>query len=212
MSKLTSFQQGLIDELTKEFIKINPKSSDSTVKRFTLDTIDECKKEEERFFTTIGKHNETMIKVFDKQFKDELKNFTKEFGKLFYTKIGYGTNHTHEVFLEKNKKDAKDDHKSYEMYLCIVSRTKKFDGDSRYNYCDGQNYKKICVDFKREKISHTLESGKIISAYKIVGLLFISTEYLYRDRDPSTTTITSTLDEYIQTCKELQKQMVAMSS
>jgi hypothetical protein len=214
MSNLTSYQQGLIDDLKKEFTKINPKQSINVVKRFSFDTISECQKEEERFLATIRKHNDTMIKVFDKQFKDELKAFEKEFGKSFTTQIGFyysptNSQHTHELFITQNKKGVQNDYNHYEMYLFIKSKTKAFNGDSRYNYCNGRDYTKLQVDFKREKVSIKLESGKQVSAYKIVGLIFCSNEYLYRDRE---CTLTSTLDEFVQTDKRLQTKMVEMAS
>jgi hypothetical protein len=216
MSNLTALQESLIDGLRKEFTRINPKvTNNSTVKRFTLNTIDECKNEEAKFYDTIRKHNDTMIKVFDKQFKDELKSFNKEFGKLFTTEMGHipfgsnsGISHGYEAFINGNKtKEVTNNLEYYEVYLYIVSKTKTYSYDSRRNYFNGKSYTKLNVDFKRERVGMILESGKEVYGYKIVGLLFCSREYLNR-RDGL---ITSTLDEYVQTSKDLQKTLVALS-
>lgn len=215
MSNLTTLQQSLIDGLIKEFTKINPKPSTNGTKRFSFDTISECQKEEERFLATIRKHNDTMIKVFDTQFKSELKAFDKEFGKSFTTQIGYNINptnayHTHEQFIAKNKQGVQNDHKYDEMYLFIVSKTKPYTYDSRNDYCNNKKYTKLHVDFKRERVKVILESGKEVSAYKIVGLIFCN--YEYGNRDSQSAIITSTLDEFIQTNKSLQVAMVEMAS
>jgi len=218
MNNLTTLQQGLIDGLIKEFTKINPKPSANGAKRFSFDTIAECQQEEERFLGTIGRHNDTMIKVFDKQFKDELKAFEKEFGKVFTTQIGYTSNksewsdYKHFIEANKNKKSIQDTVSSYEMQLFIVSKTKKYGGDigNSSDKCNGKEYFKLQVDFKREKVTIKLESGKNVEAYKIVGLIFCNNEYHYRHNDNVITT--STLDEFIQTNKQLQRVLVEMAS
>lgn len=45
IENLTSVQQSLVNDLIKEFTKINPKPKDNGVRRFTFDTIAECNKE-----------------------------------------------------------------------------------------------------------------------------------------------------------------------
>jgi hypothetical protein len=98
----------------------------------------------------------------------------------------------------------------YEMELFIVSKTKQYSGsDSRYDYCNGKNHLQLYVDFKRERVAHKLESGKEVSVYKIVGLEYRRTfSYLHREK----TINTSTLDELIQTDKEVQKMFVNLVS
>ena len=88
-SNLTPLQQGLVNDLIKEFNRINPKPRAEGSKRFTLETINDCNREEERFKETITKHNLTMMKVFINQFNDELKEFKKEFGKVLDVQIGH---------------------------------------------------------------------------------------------------------------------------
>ena len=214
MSNLSALQESLVNGLIKEFSRINPKVTSTNGKRFSFDSLDNCKREEEKFLETVKKHNLTMIKVFDKQFKDELKSFTKEFGKVFNTQIGYkypsqtSYHHSYENFIKINQLKPQNCYDSDECYLFIVSKTKNYNGgDSRYDFCGGKDYTKLQVDFKRERVTMTLESGKEVSAYKVVGLEFCEREYLYRKEGLTT----STFDEFIQTSKTLQRKMVDMS-
>ena len=213
MSNLTKLQESLINGLKKEFSRINPQVSNSGGKRFGIDTIGECKNEEAKFLETVRKHNLTMIKVFDKQFKDELKAFEKEFGKVFKVQLGhtYSNNEHHHGYdnLIKISKNSAQSNSGYnEIHLHIVGK-KPHSGDSRFNYCNGKDYTKIFVDFNRESVTMTLESGKQVSAYKIKGLVFSEREYLYRSK--SDNLATATLDEFIQTSKSLQKRLVEIS-
>jgi hypothetical protein len=211
-SNLTTLQQTLVNDLIKEFTKINPKPKAEGSKRFTLETIDECNREEQRFKDTITKHNLTMMKVFTNQFNEELKEFKKEFGKVLGTQIGhdrYGKPHaTLDILSEITKEKPLANNEYYEMELFIVSKTKSYSGsDSRENYCDNMRYLQLYVDFKRERVVHKLESDKEVIVYKIVGLEYRRTfSYLHRDK----TLNTSTLDELIQQSKDVQKIFVEL--
>ena len=211
-SNLTTLQQTLVNDLIKEFTKINPKPKAEGSKRFTLETIDECNREEQRFKDTITKHNLTMMKVFTNQFNEELKEFKKEFGKVLTTQIGhdrYGKPHaTLDILSEMTKEKPLANNENYEMILFIVSKTKSYSGsDSRENYCDNMRYLQLYVDFKRERVVHKLESDKEVVVYKIVGLEYRRTfSYLHRDK----TLNTSTLDELIQQSKDVQKIFVEL--
>jgi len=211
-SNLTTLQQTLVNDLIKEFTKINPKPKAEGSKRFTLETIDECNREEQRFKDTITKHNLTMMKVFTNQFNEELKEFKKEFGKVLTTQIGhdrYGKPHaTLDILSEMTKEKPLANNEYYEMNLFIVSKTKSYSGsDSRENYCDNMRYLQLYVDFKRERVVHKLESDKEVIVYKIVGLEYRRTfSYLHRDK----TLNTSTLDELIQKSKDVQKIFVEL--
>jgi hypothetical protein len=211
-SNLTTLQQTLVNDLIKEFTKINPKPKAEGSKRFTLETIDECNREEQRFKDTITKHNLTMMKVFTNQFNEELKEFKKEFGKVLTTQIGhdrYGKPHaTLDILSEITKENPLANNQYYEMELFIVSKTKLYSGsDSRENYCDNMRYLQLYVDFKRERVVHKLESDKEVVVYKIVGLEYRRTfSYLHRDK----TLNTSTLDELIQQSKDVQKIFVEL--
>jgi len=213
--KLTNLQQGLINGLIKEFTKINPKPSNG-VTRFSFETINDCLKEEERFKETIAKHNMTMMKVFVTQLKNDVKDFEKEFGKVVNIELGYrypnsvAEHHTLDTMVEKTKQSPLSNNHSSETRLFFVSKTKKYSsGDSRFDYFNNKQYHTIYVDFKREVVQVTLESGKVVSAYKIVGLQYNTNEWLHRDRSDFKTF--TTLDEMIQSHKYTQQKLVELA-
>ena len=211
MENLTKVQQDLINGLVKEFTKINPKPTNG-VARFSFETINDCLKEEERFLKTIAKHNETMMKVFVDQLKSDIKGFEKEFGKVVGVEMGVTHNNGNESntlnsFLTYNTKQILSYNKSSEIKLFFVSKVKRYSGgDIRYDYFNGKKYYNVYVDFKREKVATRLESGKEVSAYKIVGLEYNTNDWLYRDK-PDCKTFSS-LDEMVQTYKPIQQRIV----
>ena len=215
MENLTALQQGLINGLIKEFTKINPKPSNGAT-RFSFDTINECLKEEERFKETIAKHNLTMMKVFVGQLKGDVKEFSKEFGKVVNLEMGFKyPNHPQhhsslEKMVEKTKESPLQNNYSSETQLFFVSKTKSFGrGDSRFDYFGNKEYHKVYVDFKRELVKVTLESGKVVQAYKIVGLQYNTNEWLHRDKDNNRSC--TTLDELIQSHKPTQQRIVELA-
>ena len=215
MANLTSLQQGLINGLIKEFTKINPKPSNG-VTRFGFDTINECLKEEERFKETIAKHNMTMMKVFVGQLKGDVKDFTKEFGKVVNVEMGFKypnsdqDHHTLEKMVEKTKESPLLNNYSWETQLFFVSKTKRYSrGDSRFDYFGNKEYHKVSVDFKREIVQVRLESGKVVQAYKIIGLEYRTNEWLHRDSENCK--IFTTLDELIQSHKPTQQKIVELA-
>lgn len=212
-ANLTPLQRGLVEGLVIEFNKINPKPKADGSKRFTIDTIAECQKEESRFLETIKKHNLTMIKVFSNQFEEELKAFKKEFKKVLDIQIGYtypygnGTqHHTLETFKEIASKNLINCPDYNEMMLFFVSKTKKYTGDSRFNHCFGKKHIHLYVGFKTESVVYVLVSGKQVYANKIVGLEYRRADYLNKKG----CTTKSTLDEFIQEEKSLQMDFVEL--
>jgi len=213
---LTPFQQKLVDDLTNEFTKLNVKPTVNNVNRFTFATISECNREEEHFKNTIIEHNRIMFDLFIKQFNDDIKAFKKEFGKVIDIQIG----HTHfgsgtaisngeKLFTEVNNKQPLYDNRSYEMRLFLVSKTKPYWGEGRYNYCNGKMYLMLYVDFKRERVSHKLESGKVVDGYKVIGLQYSTSDYLRKSNDSAAA---STLNELIQTTKLIQTKIVELAN
>ena len=202
---LTKTQQGLISELVKEFTKINPKPTKGD-KRFTVDTINECLKEEQRFNDTMTKHNLTMMKVFIGQFKNDIKEFKKEFGKVIDIKLRYSYSsalcETPEQLMERNMEATKIDLiEAKETILFFVSKTMPHSGDSR-------SYYEVYVDFKREQVSTTLESGKVVTAYKVIGLQYNTRNWLHR-KDAANQSF-STLDELIQRHQPTQQNLAKL--
>ena len=208
--QLSKVQQGLVNGLIAEFTKINPKPSNG-IKRFSFESINDCMKEEMRFKETIAKHNMTMMKVFVAQLKSDIKEFKNEFGKVLDIQMGYSyeghseKHHTLEKLIEVCEKQPISENRSYEIRFFFVSKTKKYTGDSRYNYF-GNIYDCIFVNFKRERVEIVLESGKSVAAFKIVGLAYKTYDWLSDDKDHCKKY--STLDEIIQSDKRLQQRLV----
>jgi len=212
MENLTKVQQDLINGLVKEFTKINPKPTNG-VARFSFETINDCLKEEERFLKTIAKHNETMIKVFVDQLKSDVKGFEKEFGKVIGVEFGIthkngNESNTLNTFLTYNTKQILSCNKSSEIRLFFVSKVKRYTSMD-YDYFNGKQYNGgIYVDFKREKVTTRLESGKEVYAYKIVGLEYNTRDWLHRDSSDFKSY--SSLDEMVQTNKSTQQRIVEL--
>ena len=213
--QLTKVQQGLVNGLIAEFTKINPKPSNG-VKRFSIESIDDCLQEENRFKQTIIKHNATMMKVFTDQLKADIKDFKKEFGKVIEIEMGYFNDtktqkyHTLESLIEQQTKQPLSDNYSSEIRMFFVSKTKPYYGsDKRYDYFGNKNYHGIYVDFKRQRVEVTLESGKVVSSYKIVGLTYRTYDWLSRDKEYCKSY--ATLDEMIQSDKKIQQQIVSLA-
>ena len=213
--QLTKLQQGLINGLIGEFTKINPKPSNGNT-RFSFETINECLKEEDRFKETIAKHNMTMMKVFVTQLKSDIKAFEKEFGKVVNVELGYRYpnseqyHHTLDKMLEQTKNRPLENNYSSETRLFFVSKIKKYSsGDSRFDYFNNKQYHTIYVDFKREIVKVTLESGKVVSAHKIIGLEYNTNEWLHRDKESCQRFMT--LDELVQSHKPTQQKLVELA-
>ena len=209
--QLTTLQKGLVSGLINEFTKINPKSTNG-VSRFTFETINDCMKEEQRFIDTMSKHNMTMMKVFVQQLKSDIKEFKKEFGKVLDVEMGYSYPNDEtkyytldKLILDITKKPIQFGASS-EIRLFLISKTKQYKSDSRYDYFNGRAYHCIYVNFNYVKVDVTLESGKKVSAKKIVGLNYKWYDWLNDDKDYSVKY--STLDEMIQSDKNIQQKIV----
>jgi hypothetical protein len=207
--QLTKTQLGLVDELIKEFIKINPQPTNNKI-CFSIDTINECLKEEERFKQTMIEHNKAIMKVFVNQLQSDVEKFVKEFGNVIKTSIGYLSKSGDErnslnKFLEINNERPISKNDGYEISLFFISKNKKYCNDSRYDHF-GKKYYEVYVYLKRERVETKLTSGKEITAYKVVGLQYCNNNWLHREKTPQF----STLDEMIQTHKPTQQKIIEL--
>jgi hypothetical protein len=168
-------------------------------------------KEEERFRETIKQHNLKMIDVCVLQLEKDVEKFEDEYGTIIKIELGYSSNnntcrhHTLENMIEVNQQKPLQNNYSSNTELFFVSKVKVYGGDSRYDYF-GSKYSGISADFKREKIEFTLKSGKIVYAYKIIGLEYNTQTWLHRERGYTY----NTLDEMIQSNKQIQQSIVEL--
>jgi hypothetical protein len=206
MEDLTKVQQGLVNDLITEFKKINPKPKSGT-SRFGLETITECQREEERFIETIKKHNTTMAKLFKTQLKDDIKEFREEFGEFINVEVGFHYNNGGEL---RNGYDSLNcgNGSADEIHLFLVSKIKTFRGDSSRDYFKGKHYHKIYVSFKKEFVSTTLKSGKVVKLNKIIGLNYNTNDWLHKVKGDSY----GTLDSMVQGNERLQQTIVSLAT
>jgi|688.fasta_scaffold99251_6 hypothetical protein len=212
MSNLTKFQEQLITDIQKEFTKLNTKEEiNSKGKKFTLATIEDCINEEVKFIDIIKKHNEKMIAAFSKMMLKEIKDFNKEFGKVIelkyeFTKYENSKGGLFSYMVENNKKSPENEYKSYETILYFVSKVKFNRGNDRWNFFNNADYRKYYLDFKREVASITLESGKKVQLYKIIGAQYLTKDWLNRGNGKKY----DSLDEMLQRDDEVQRAMVQL--
>jgi len=212
MSKITDFQEKLLHDLRSEFDKLNIKNEkQSSGKRFSFETIQNCINEEEKFKEVINKHNLAMIETFKKVILNEFKAFKKEFGKVIDLEFNfckYPQNSKAEsfgYFIDKNIKAPFVEQNSSEAIIYFVSKLKFIKYcESRYDYFKGAKYFYLYLDFKRERVSITLESGKVVSFSKIIGVSYNTKNWLHRNDGECY----SSLDEAIQMNKTVQTQIV----
>ena len=209
MSKLTEFQEKLIADIQKEFGKLNAKNeSIGGNKKFSMATIENCINEEEKFIEIIRAHNVKMIDTFSKIILKEVKDFNKEFGKVIDLKCDFSRHNTPSnivsTMVEANKGVPKQDYKSYECNLYFVSKVKFTRSGDSYDIFNRANYVQYYLDFKREIVSITLESGKQVKLYKIIGVQYLTHDWLRREHAETY----DSLNEMLQMNKNLQKQIV----
>lgn len=212
MSNLTNFQEKLISDIQKEFTKLNTKEEvNSKGKKFSLATIENCINEEEKFIEIVQKHNEKMIATFSKLMLKEIKDFNKEFGKVIdlkheFTKYANSTGGMFSYMVEANKKTPKNQYTSSETILYFVSKVKFNRSNDQWNYFNNADYRQYYLDFKREKVSITLESGKIVQLYKIIGAQYLTKSWLHRENAEKY----DSLEEMLQCNSEVQKSIVQL--
>jgi hypothetical protein len=212
MSNLTKFQEQLISDIQKEFNKLNTKEeANSKGKKFSMATIENCINEEEKFIGIIHKHNEKMVAAFSKIMLNEIKAFNKEFGKVIELKHEYlrHKNSTQGLFsdmVQTNKKSPKNNYKTNETILYFVSKVKFNHSNDQWNYFEGADYREYYLDFKRELVSITLESGKQVQLFKIIGAQYLTKNWLHRDVSKKY----DSLDEMLQLNDEVQRAMVQL--
>jgi len=213
MSKLTDFQEKLINDLRNEFNKLNTKNeASSSSKKFSLATIQNCINEEEKFREVVSKHNLKMIDAFKKMMLKEFKEFEKEFGKVIDLKYNFSTSihsnsNTFDYLFERISEKPLHIASSNETNVYLVSKV-NFGNfcDSRWNYFNNAKYFQIYLDFKVEQVCIELESGKKVQLPKIIGVQYLTKDWLRRENASSY----SSLDEMLQMDKEIQKKVVEL--
>ncbi len=211
MTNLTRFQEQLISDIQKEFTNLNSKKeANSSGTKFSMATIENCINEEEKFIQVIDKHNLKMIDSISKMMLKEIKDFNKEFGKVIELKHNYSkyknVPNTFDKMVEVNKKSCKNDYHSHQTNLYFVSKVIFNRSNDQWNHFNNADYRTYYLDFKRELVSITLESGKKVQLYKIIGSQYLTRDWL----NTSNGNKYDSLDEMLQLDKEVQRDIVRL--
>ena len=212
MTNLTKFQEQLISDIQKEFSKLNTKEEiNAKSKKFSMETINNCINEEEKFIDIVHKHNIKMVDAFSKIMLKEIKDFNKEFGKVIelkhdFTKYSSSQQGVFSYMVEQNKKSPKNSYNTYETNLYFVSKVKFNRMNDQWNYFNNADYRTYYLDFKREQALITLESGKQVTLLKIIGAQYLTKDWLHRDNGKRY----DSLDEMLQRDDEMQRAMVQL--
>ena len=201
MSNLTEFQAGLIEDLSREFQRLNPQKDDKP-KRFGVDTISKCIEEEDAFIASLDAYNDSMKKKLKDVFLVQTEAFYEEYGDHLSLQMGslISNNsiwHGMDALFGDNAVSPTDD-----IDLYLVSHTKRHDGD--HDRCGGKKYFKLYVSFVLNDCFLTLDSKKKITKKKIVGLRFSTRDWLSREKGVER----STLDDLIQESSEVQQKII----
>lgn len=210
MSKaLTALQNKLINELSKEFTRLNPPIGLGVKTPFSLKMIENSLEEEKKFISTISAHNVSMAKALKPSFEKQIKEITKEYSKLFNISVG-NQYHNKKVCNDYDKamlEDASEAKTTNQAIIFFGSKTKTNTGWG-YQYANGMQYVPIYCRFKTEKETLVLESGKEVSKQKIVGLTFCNNSWLYEDRESAN--FSDTIEEFFQNNPEVQRQIIRL--
>ena len=204
MSQLSEFQNKLIKDLTAEFERLNPKVTESTKpNRFSIEMIENCLSEKQRFIDSVNRYNVSIAKVLKKTFDSEVKKVAKELDKYFTIQNGsyYGKLlHDSDTYLFGGANKVSQGTQSQ---LYIVSRTKK---DEYYRATHNFVSLQIYCRFKLITDSVTLKSGEVVNMHKIIGLKFSDKDYL----NDKSSYIADSLDSFIQNNQMIQRRLIDM--
>ena len=197
---LTTFQTKLINELTKEFAKLNPPTPVSDGKgRFSIAMIENSLNEKKRFYETTEKYNLTIAEMLKKSIMDEMKKFNKEFGK--YLVIQNGRPKDQGVILEYTTVEnlmtkAKNPSNSNKAELGVKSKTPT----SGYGFT-------INVWFKTVVDTVTLQNSEVVKFPKIIGLIYSNGDADSLTKNWDWVSSADSLDTLIQKSPKLHKDL-----
>lgn len=189
MTKLTAFQDQLIQSLQSEFARLNPQPVAN--RRFTIDAVKNDIQSEQAFRESIVSYNKTIAEQLQQNFYRQINAFNNEFAPLDITWGNWGdTDRACHMFVDDYS--VKNPHSS-EIGLF-------FNGDS----ANGGVQLYVLYDFEPVEIETT--SNRIIM-YKITGLLWTRRSWV--KRNDSGAAMYKTFDEFIQNEKSFQQTITS---
>ena len=207
---LTDYQAKLLASLTAEFNRLNPVKETTKSGVFSLASITESIEAEQKFKDSTLAFNTSMGKMLQKELEKQIKAFEKEYGELFTVAYGvqYDGNAESDGMAQFVKSSINNGYYGFnEVTINIVSKTKSGDV-GRENYNNGKAFFKVYCGYKFEVNRITLPSSKVVKLNKITGIQFSRVGRFDRPKDSQ---LAYSLDNLIQTDKEVQKMLVYIS-
>lgn len=190
MNNLTEFQNNLILDLQKEFLRLNPPKVESSG-RFNLAAVKQDIDNVKAFKDSIFSYNKAIALELQKTIETQIEEFNKEFDPIRlqgfldnHVMFGNGTRREDSEYYIKNPNSA-------ELQLFLIGRT---------------DYPAVYVIYATEQVI-IKTSCETINLFKITGIQWTRRGYLYRNED---THKYSTLDEYTQKQKDFQYNITTM--
>ena len=191
MNNLTEFQNNLILDLQKEFLRLNPPKVESSG-RFSLAAVKQDVDNVKAFKDSIFKYNKAIALELQKIIGTQVEEFNKEFDPIRLT----GFLDYHDMFGNGTTRGADADYyiqnpNSAELRLFLIGKT---------------DHVAVYVIYTTERVT-IKTSCENISLSKITGIQWTKRGYLYRDTD---TDKYPTLDEYTQKQKNFQYDITSL--
>lgn len=188
MTKLTAFQDQLIQSLQSEFARLNPQPVAN--RRFTIDAVKNDIQSEQAFRESIISYNRSIAKQLEQDFYQQINAFHNEFAplKMTWGTIG-GVDKADYVF-----------HDDYSM-------KKPGNEEIALSFSDDSSNRDelyVLYDIKPVEIETT---SNRITMYKITGLLWTRRSWVKRNN--SGHAMYKTFDEFIQNEKSFQQTITS---
>jgi len=180
---LTQFQENLIEDLKKEFNKLNPPPKVQTPGRFSLQALKKDLDDTEAFRKSVFDFNAVMARQLEQDFDRQIDEFNKEFSPVQIFARGTG-NMFREDYYIKNPRSG-----NASIY---------FEGETDVN----RHQLNVMYDYEPVEINTHCQ---VIRLEKIKGLLFHRLGYLHREKCDSY----KTLDEFVQNYKGFQQNITS---
>ena len=181
---LTQFQENLIEDLKKEFSKLNPPKVE-TSGRFSLQAVKKGIDDTEAFRKSVFDFNAVMATQLEQDFYRQIDEFNKEFSPV-------------KIFAKDSSDIFKADYYIKNPHQGDIGIY--FEGESDVN----RHQLNVMYDYEPVEIKTHCQT---IRLYKIKGLLFHRLGYLHREKSEYKSY--ETLDEFVQNYKQFQQNITS---
>jgi hypothetical protein len=181
---LTQFQENLIEDLKKEFNKLNPPKIE-TPGRFSLQAVKKDLDDTEAFRKSVFDFNAVIARQLEQDLYRQIDEFNKEFSPVMIFTKDLSNIFKAEYYIKNPH------HGDISIY---------FGGETDVN----RHQLNVMYDYEPVEIKTHCQ---LIRLYKIKGLLFNRLGYLHRERSDYKSY--DTLDEFVQNYKQFQQNITS---